>query len=420
MEMEIISKEVIKPSSPTPNHLKTFKLSLIDQLTLHSYTPILLLYNSHHTNSSHILKQSLSETLTKYYPFAGRLENDGVTVDCGDQGVVFVEAKIRGCTVSEFLADPKFETQRLLYPEGFLWKDSCIGHTFLAVQTTSFEGGGMAVTIAISHKIVDGCSTATFLNDWAAVARSEDRSPPTFLAKSIPSLDLGYIMPEIVVNKAKTCVTRRFVFRAQKIAQLIQSVLGIVENPTRGELVTALLYKCAVTALTEKTGCFINSNLIQLVNMRRRLATPLPDDSIGNFSWYFTISNNHESEIMNLGKLVLQLKKKIKELRDGEDYQSLNDWLTSVVESIKNAKELFGDVDVYRCSDMHNMPYYQTDFGWGNPRWVTIPDLLVKNMFVLFNTPDGDGIEAMVTLEEDHMRLFQSSPQLLEFASTPI
>lgn len=287
-----------------------------------------------------------------------------------------------------------------------------------AAQATSFEGGGMVVTIAISHKVADGRTMATFLNDWAAIARGEDRPPPIFLANSIPSLDLGYIMPEIVINKVKTCVTRRFVFGAQKIALLKQSVLGLVENPTKGEVVTALLYKCAVTALMEKNGCFINSNLIQLVNMRRRLATPLPDDSVGNFSWYFTISNNHGSEIMNLGRLVFQLKKKVEELRDGEDYRSLHDWLTSVIESVKNAKELFGDVDVYRCSDMHNMPYYQTDFGWGNPLWVTIPDLLVKNMFILFSTPDGDGIEAMVTLEEEHMRLFQINLQLLEFAST--
>ncbi|KAF5778739.1 putative vinorine synthase [Helianthus annuus] len=288
--MEIISKEIIKPSSPTPNNLKTFKLSLLDQLTLHSHTAILLLYKSQHINNSDILNFFLSKTLTKYYPFAGRLEKDGITVDCGDHGVVFVEAKILGCRLSEFHAYPRYETQRLLYPEGFLWKDSCIGHMFLVAQAISFE---------------DGCMMAAFLNDWAATAHGEVRPPPMILAASIPSLDLGYMMPDIVINKAKTCVTKRFVFGAQKIGLLKQSVSGFVETPTKGELITTVLYRCVVTSSMEKMGCFTNSNLIELVNMWRRFATQLSDNSIGNFSWYYTISKNDESQIMNLGKLVL-------------------------------------------------------------------------------------------------------------------
>ncbi|KAJ9542120.1 hypothetical protein OSB04_028626 [Centaurea solstitialis] len=37
MEIEIISKESIKPSSPTPHHLKTFELSILDQLVMDPY-----------------------------------------------------------------------------------------------------------------------------------------------------------------------------------------------------------------------------------------------------------------------------------------------------------------------------------------------------------------------------------------------
>uniref|UniRef100_A0A6N2KB76 Uncharacterized protein n=1 Tax=Salix viminalis TaxID=40686 RepID=A0A6N2KB76_SALVM len=32
MEIQIISKEIIKPSAPTPHHLRTYKLSAVDQL----------------------------------------------------------------------------------------------------------------------------------------------------------------------------------------------------------------------------------------------------------------------------------------------------------------------------------------------------------------------------------------------------
>jgi len=39
MQVRIISRETIKPSSPTPSHLKTLKFSLFDQIAPKSYIP---------------------------------------------------------------------------------------------------------------------------------------------------------------------------------------------------------------------------------------------------------------------------------------------------------------------------------------------------------------------------------------------
>ncbi|KAI3502947.1 hypothetical protein L1887_31360 [Cichorium endivia] len=412
--MEIISKEIIKPSSRTPDNLKTFTLSLLDQLTLHTYAPIILLYESKTVTCSDVLKKSLSKTLTKYYPFAGRLREDGITVDCNDEGVIFVEAKIVGCKLSDFLQNPTYETQILLFPEGFLWKGSCIGHTFLAAQATYFDCGGMAVTISMSHKVADAPSLGVFLSDWAAMARGEVRPPPLILATSIPSLNLAYTMPEIEIEMSETLITKRYVFHAENIARLKRRVMGLVENPTKIAVVTAFLYKCAMLASVLKTGCFSNSILIQLVNMRPRMAPPLPENSIGNFTWYFSTSNDDQSEI-SLGNSVLQMKKGIKELGDKNN---LHDWLNSVRDSANNVKELFDNLDIYRFSHVRGGSFYQMNFGWGNPKWGTIADVLVKNTFILYDTPDGNGVEAVVNLEEEHMSLFESNKELLEFAST--
>ncbi|KAL9431673.1 hypothetical protein AB3S75_026800 [Citrus x aurantiifolia] len=69
MQLDIISKEIIKPSSPTPLQLKTHKLSLLDQLAPDIYTSFLLFYDdpprvddktSTSTNNNyHRLKSSL-------------------------------------------------------------------------------------------------------------------------------------------------------------------------------------------------------------------------------------------------------------------------------------------------------------------------------------------------------------------------
>ncbi|GLT69016.1 hypothetical protein SLA2020_412020 [Shorea laevis] len=96
MEVEIISEECIKPSSPTPANLRTHKLSLLDQTIPPIYTPMILYYPMNQRIShpivdivsqrSHLLKQSLSETLTRFYPFAGKIK-DNLSVDCNDEGV---------------------------------------------------------------------------------------------------------------------------------------------------------------------------------------------------------------------------------------------------------------------------------------------------------------------------------------------
>ncbi|KAM7278943.1 hypothetical protein ACFE04_006077 [Oxalis oulophora] len=91
MKIEIVRRETIKPSSPTPDHLRKFKLSFLDQLIPNEYVSLLLYYPPKDFdpkdggNMLDRLKSSLSKTLTRFYPFAGRL-NDDVSVDCNDEG----------------------------------------------------------------------------------------------------------------------------------------------------------------------------------------------------------------------------------------------------------------------------------------------------------------------------------------------
>lgn len=118
MKIEVVSRESIRPSSPTPHHLNSYSLSLLDQLCPPLYVPLLLYYtnqaklngidrNLDDEESScryrcDVLKKSLAETLTKYYPLAGRIEDD-VSVECNDQGVDFIEARVVGKEVYQVI-----------------------------------------------------------------------------------------------------------------------------------------------------------------------------------------------------------------------------------------------------------------------------------------------------------------------------
>ncbi|BBG93920.1 HXXXD-type acyl-transferase family protein [Prunus dulcis] len=93
MKIEIVSKDNCKPSIPTPHHLKSYRLSLLDQISPIFYVPVVLFYSAPEDIDDDMtifykLKKSLSETLTCFYPLAGRIEGN-TSADCEDGDVVF-------------------------------------------------------------------------------------------------------------------------------------------------------------------------------------------------------------------------------------------------------------------------------------------------------------------------------------------
>jgi hypothetical protein len=123
VQLEVISRELIKPSSGTLPHLRDYNLSYFDQISARMYVPLVLFYNPCNTSIStseisNLLKKSLSETLAFYYPFAGRIK-DRDFIDCNDEGVVFLEAKVK-LKLPEILKNPKAEVLDLLFAvEGY-------------------------------------------------------------------------------------------------------------------------------------------------------------------------------------------------------------------------------------------------------------------------------------------------------------
>ncbi|KAI3522212.1 hypothetical protein L1887_11696 [Cichorium endivia] len=174
----IISRETIKPSSPTPSHLKTYNLSSLDQLAVHEYAPLILFYpkNANCRLSAHDkiseMKKSLSHSLTRYYPFAGRLHTPtSPYVDCNDEGVVFVEAQNDSQLKTLQHISEQDQSLDHLFADGLVWDSSPRSTNILGVQVSHFACGGMGVAVSMSHMIGDGCTLGSFMNHWASVAR---------------------------------------------------------------------------------------------------------------------------------------------------------------------------------------------------------------------------------------------------------
>ncbi|KAI9170399.1 hypothetical protein LWI28_027321 [Acer negundo] len=169
LEVCIISREIIKPSSSTPNHLRIYKLSPIDQLNLNFFLPFTLFYSRAPKNSDH-LKKSLSKILTYFYTFAGRVKADNF-IDCDDYGVPFVEARVAG-DMSELvhIKNPEIDLLQQLLPYKPLDEQMSKTRFNFAAQINYFECGGVAISFCVGHFVADAATAAHFIKSWATVA----------------------------------------------------------------------------------------------------------------------------------------------------------------------------------------------------------------------------------------------------------
>nr|UQZ09626.1 acetyltransferase [Strychnos nux-vomica] len=421
-QIQIISETLIKPSSPTPPSLKQHRFSDYDKTMHHMYIPAAFLYTSHGhgitstDEVSQLLKNSLSKTLSHYYHFAGRLVGDS-HVDCNDMGVKLFEVRVR-CPMTEVLKRPNTDAKDLVFPKGLPWSMG-EGDILVVAQITYFDCGGIAISTDMSHKIVDVSSIATFMKDWAAMARNSSHQPyPVIVSPTILPMDDIPATAEDDIMKENICQSRRFLFDDSKIVELkAMAANSGVENPTRVEVVTAILHKCAVTASTTALGSFMPNILLLAVNLRSIVSPPLANTSIGNISSCCAISVTHENQ-MKFPLLVGELRRSKTKLLQNYGKQLKKSELLFLNGTDKAQKLSDGDsFDCFIFTSWCRSPLYEVDFGWGRPVQVYVPSCPIKNTFRLTDTPAQDGIQALVTLEENVMPIFENDEELLAFAS---
>ncbi|PHT26523.1 hypothetical protein CQW23_33863 [Capsicum baccatum] len=431
--VSVFDKSLIKPSSLTPSTQRFHKLSFVDQSLSNMYIPFAFFYpkvqqseeisrNSHDELShiAHLLQTSLSQTLVSYYPYAGKLR-DNATVDCNDMGAEFLSVRIK-CSMSEILDHPHAaHAEGIVFPKDLPWANNYEGGNLLVVQVSKFDCGGIAISICFSHKIGDGCSVLNFLNDWSSVTRDHMMTKtlipsPRFIGDSIFSTQkYGLITPQIVSDLSE-CVQKRLIFPTDKLDALRAKVAveSGVENPTRAEVVSALLFKCA----TKASSSMRPSKLVHFLNIRTMIKPRLPRNTIGNILSMFSTTATNEQDI-ELPSLVRNLRKEV-EVAYKKDQVEQNELILEVVESIRKGKMPFENKDgyhenVYICSNLCKYPYDTVDFGWGRPESVCIANGPFKNAFILKDYKAGRGVEARVMLHKQQMSEFERNEELFEF-----
>ncbi|XP_034197482.1 BAHD acyltransferase At5g47980-like [Prunus dulcis] len=435
IKVEVIRKETIKPSSPTPHHLRTSSLSVFDQLQPEAYIPLLIFYpnnisddvvnnidhNSLFAERSKLLKTSLSEALTQFYPFAGEFEYN-VSISCNDHGAGFIESQVN-CPIRKVLDKPDFGILEQFIPIAMKSKSVEAGHLLL-VQVNLFECGGLTIGVNISHKVADASTLSTFIKSWATIALgSASTASDQVLLPAEFGVAATLFPPQDVLNSPQpimdltrdNCITKRFVFDASKIAALkSKAASAAVPNPTRVEVVSALIWKCALQASRSNLGFTKPSTWNQAVNMRTRSGLAMAENILGNFLSFFTAMTT-ESEV-ELESLVHKLRKGIDEFKEKYGNGFSGEDAFQGIEGLKNL--IMNDsTETYHCTSWCRFSFYETDFGWGKPSWVTFSSSEFKNTTLLMDMSDGVGIEALLSLEEEHMAIIERNEDLLAYAS---
>ncbi|XP_068667424.1 stemmadenine O-acetyltransferase-like [Aristolochia californica] len=424
--VQITSAETIQPSTSTPEHLRTLKLSMLDMHTPALYLPLILYYssnsigdNAHNASKTDQLKSSLSEALTRFFPLAGRMKDES-SVDCHDQGVDFFEAEVSS-QLSEYLSLPNIEEfLSQLLPCNFFNSKSGT-EVLLAIQLNRFQCGGIAIGVCVYHLVADMVTMATFINCWATTARGANYVLcPTFNSASLfPAKPVEKFTPAIT----ETISTKRFVFTESSIATLRakSSTYSPVGRPTRVEALSALIWRSVIKA-TRKEGCSRGLVCQHAVNIRSRMDPPLPDHSFGNLFIVAATSGVVEKDLYQ-GCLEEQLREAFRQINDAHvrELQGPNGH-SKISQSRRIVAEKFSNMDIEFCtfSSWSRFPFYELDFGWGKPVWVSAAPFLLRNVVILLDGRCGNGVEAWMNLEKEDMARLMKDEELLSFISNPV
>ncbi|KAL4606809.1 hypothetical protein ACB092_09G130600 [Castanea dentata] len=347
VHVNIISREIIRPSSPAIRHLKPFKLSVLDQYTPTTYIPRVLFYSkSPQTSSTDHVKNSLSETLNSFYPFSGKMQ-DNLFIDFYNEGIPFNESGVH-CSLSDFLQHPKTEFAQL------------------AVQVNIFDCGGIAIGLCSSHKITDGATLNAFLNTWAAIAGGPCNKlvhPNISEASSLAYFPPCNIWPQRLWFKKEKYKTRQFVFDAKAIATLKEKAKSEqVQNPTRTESLSSFIYIHARAA--------------------SRLTSSSPRPSI-------LVQPSTE---IKLRGLVATLREAVAKIDSDVRILQGHEGFTTKMK----AAMVFKNPEIFGFASWLTFGFDEIDFGWGKPVWVGLlgEGGSGRNLIVLQNTTSGNGIEA--------------------------
>ncbi|WOH11576.1 hypothetical protein DCAR_0831066 [Daucus carota subsp. sativus] len=434
MKVEVLSRELIKPYISTPSNLQHYRISLLDELSPTMNIPTILYYTD--IQSSNHLKISLAKVLTRFYPLAGRYVKEACMVDCSDQGAEFVEAKV-DIRIEDLISqgkDLKVELLNLLIPRPIGAVDE-VSDPLLAIQVSTFACGGLAIGLMSSHRVADMATTSNFITEWALHAKIHGRedclsmsprwnSGLLFPGKHFAPLHLGLSRSEEKFEVHKV-ITKVFHFSKSAISRIQEKARGnsLSEKlPTRVQCVVGLLGKAIIDSHVANPANPREFLMSQILNLRGRTIPPLRKSQCGNLyltAFVESVAGEGGVEFQSLvDMLSTSVKSGIEECKDalstGEEGQMM---VAKNFHDFKDSITNPGSFCAGCFSDLSKFPFYEADFGWGKPVWVSMANIPVSHGCFLLADESGQGMEAWIGLNVNDMSKLEMDGNIMEFTT---
>ncbi|XP_071693959.1 uncharacterized acetyltransferase At3g50280-like [Rutidosis leptorrhynchoides] len=330
------------------------------------------------------LQHTLSSTLTHFYPLAARLAtrkqqsppSSVIYIDPKNSpGVKFVYAKA-DANLSDVLNAVEVP---LLFHSFFDLNDAINhdGHTLplLSIQVTELTNG-IFIGGSVNHLVADGTSFWHFMATWSEIFKSKDQDgcfisrPPVIKQRvhegSDPIASIPYTREDQFIDRFKhrTQVKERFFhFSSGSVSRLKEkaNIESNMNDISSLQAVSALIWRCVTRARRQGRNSETVCRL--LVNNRRKMDPPLPDDYFGNVIGTVMEKVTVEDLLTHdLGWAALKLHEMVKNY----DNESVKKWVGSWLENpvvYKMSGQMFSNVVHFGSSPRFDM--YGCEFGLG-------------------------------------------------------
>nr|AUG71564.1 acyltransferase 1 [Allium cepa] len=429
--VSILKTYHVTPSPGIDSNISTFQeklsLSILDLNWLRMpYTQPLFLYpdTTVHSFPSIVrsLKSSLSTTLTKFYPFAGKIDfiqdTGDVIIDCTHCSVEFVEAE---CSVDIKQLTENDVHDTVMYMELVPEIDrSTLPIPAMAVKVTRFTGGGVAIGLAIHHAVADGNGKRMFYEAWSAVCRgdldlfnkmvvlhdrkilkhpNDEEVARSFIKKAYPTLPFlgGRATP---MEERLRLQRRTFMLSSPAIQSLKKRIRDELNEPQHyaSTFTTIAAYIWVCLAKTNINSANDITALLYLLDWRSRVE-PVITEYGGNClrTGYADGGWSELRSVNGLSRAQVLIGSAIKKDAEGGMYSGEDKGFEKFRQTPESGRVILSRSNRLMCS--------QTDFGWGRPGRFEMAGLNCKGEVMLDGMGGGD-VKVSIALEPDQMHVF--------------
>ncbi|XWS70485.1 hypothetical protein CRYUN_Cryun03dG0052100 [Craigia yunnanensis] len=395
------------------------------------------------------LKSGLEETLSNWYPAAGRLSlnsNDGkLNLWCNNNGAVLVEA-VTNAKIIELgdLSQYNEFFEYLAYKPVFQGNFSEM--PLIVAQVTKFGCGGYSISIGVSHSLFDGPATYDFLHAWASNSAILKEKRGTELYKPVHERGALLVgnqgltkLPESGSSVTRAAaIDHLYQLIKQAIAgqnfgpdtkfgarslpdvgdsnlvlktfhlsgAMIESIKSKVYGERRGsfscssfELLAAHLWKARTKALGVRKGAMVCLQFA--VDIRNKMLPPLPKGFSGNA--YVLASVALTAEELEGGSHEATVEK----IREAKNSIS-NDYVIAYNQALDGPQGTLPPMnELTLVSDWTRMPFHRIDFLHGEAAYVSpLLSPIPQVAYFMQNPNDLRGIDVRIGLLPQTLNAF--------------